>query len=121
MARLLAGGETRRAARPGRFQPLTPADVKAFEALLVGGGKRKSPQLKTPQLTSALEKSARAMLAAASAAVFAVIARRVRAQDVTLPIVSNKKFKGQTVIVESQSGPVISGPIQKLLPAKRPC
>jgi multiple sugar transport system substrate-binding protein len=32
--------------------------------------------------------------------------------NVTLPIISNKKFSGVKVIVESQSGPVISGPIQ---------
>ena len=32
--------------------------------------------------------------------------------DVTLPIISDKKFDGVKVIVESQSGPVISGPIQ---------
>jgi multiple sugar transport system substrate-binding protein len=57
-----------------------------------------------------------AMLAAVSAAVLAGIARRVMAQDVTLPIISNKKFEGQTVIVESQAGPVISGPIQKFGP-----
>ena len=60
MARLLAGGETKRAARPDRFRPLTPADVKAFEALLVGGKK------KVPQLSSALGKSARGILAAAA-------------------------------------------------------
>ena len=30
----------------------------------------------------------------------------------TLPIISDKKFDGVKVIVESQSGPVISGPIQ---------
>jgi hypothetical protein len=61
VARLLAGGETnKQAARPPRFEPLAPADVKAFEALLVGG-KRKHPQL-----TPALEKRARAILAAAA-------------------------------------------------------
>lgn len=31
---------------------------------------------------------------------------------VSLPIVSNKKFKGQTVVVTSEAGPPISGPIQ---------
>src|SRR3954447_8109176 len=32
--------------------------------------------------------------------------------DVTLPIISDKKFDGVEVVVDSQSGPVISGPIQ---------
>ncbi len=31
---------------------------------------------------------------------------------VTLPIISDKKFDGVEVVVESQSGPVISGPVQ---------
>jgi hypothetical protein len=71
VARLLAGGETKRAVRPVRFQPLTPAEVKAFEALLVGG-KRKSPQL-----PPALEKSARASLAAAAPPALAAAAGAV--------------------------------------------
>jgi len=61
VARLLAGGETKRAARPDRFRPLGPADVKRFEALLTGG------KGKAPKLSSALAKSARAILAAAAA------------------------------------------------------
>lgn len=58
------------------------------------------------------------LLASAGAAVLAGLSRRVAAQspDVTLPIVSDKRFDGQTVIVASQSGPVISGPIQKFGP-----
>jgi hypothetical protein len=71
VARLLAGGETKRAARPGRFQPLAPADVKAFEALLVGGKR------KWPQLTPALEKGARAILAAAAPPALAAAAAAV--------------------------------------------
>jgi hypothetical protein len=71
VARLLAGGETKRAARPDRFRPLTPADVKAFEALLMGG-KRKAPQL-----SSALGKSARAILAAAAPPAVAAAASTV--------------------------------------------
>ncbi|HEY6476007.1 MAG TPA: DUF6178 family protein, partial [Polyangia bacterium] len=71
VARLAAGGETKRAARPDRFRPLTPAEVKAFEALLAGG-KRKAPQL-----SSALEKGARAILAAAAPAPLAAAAMAV--------------------------------------------
>jgi multiple sugar transport system substrate-binding protein len=58
----------------------------------------------------------RFLLAAATTAALASIARQSAAADVTLPIVSKKKFEGQTIIVESQSGPVISGPIQKFGP-----
>ena len=71
VARLLAGGETSRAARPDRFRPLTPAEVKAFEALLVGG-KRKHPQL-----SAALEKRARSILAAAAPPPLAAAANAV--------------------------------------------
>jgi hypothetical protein len=71
VARLLAGGQTSRVTRPERLRPLTPAEVKAFEALLVGG-KRKHPQL-----TPALEKSARAILAAAAPAALAAAANAV--------------------------------------------
>jgi len=58
------------------------------------------------------------LLAAASAAALAGLARHAAAQsgDVTLPIISDKKFPGQTVVVESQAGPVISGPIQRFGP-----
>jgi multiple sugar transport system substrate-binding protein len=50
----------------------------------------------------------------ASAAAAAWSSRLADAQDanVTLPIISNKKFDGVEVVVESQSGPVISGPVQ---------
>ena len=37
--------------------------------------------------------------------------------DVTLPIVSDRRYEGQTVVVTSQTGPVISGPIAKFGPA----
>ena len=37
--------------------------------------------------------------------------------DVKLPIVSDRRFEGQTVVVTSQTGPVISGPIAKFGPA----
>ena len=55
------------------------------------------------------------ILASASAAALAALpGRKLLAQsgDVTLPIVSDKKFEGQTVIVTSEAGPPISGPIQ---------
>ena len=71
VARLLAGGETSRTARPERFRPLTAAEVKAFEALLVGG-KRKHPQL-----SPALEKRARSILAAAAPPPLAAAANAV--------------------------------------------
>ncbi|MCA0011782.1 extracellular solute-binding protein [Mesorhizobium sp. B292B1B] len=48
-------------------------------------------------------------------AAFAVAGSRgalAQSANVTLPVISNKKFEGAKVIVESQSGPVISGPIQ---------
>lgn len=54
----------------------------------------------------------------ASAAAAAMAQRGAFAQEgVTLPIVSDKKFEGVEVVVESQSGPVISGPIQIFGPA----
>ena len=58
------------------------------------------------------------LMAAASTAALAALARSGPAQaaDVTLPIVSNKKFAGQKVVVVSQTGPVISGPIQHFGP-----
>ena len=55
------------------------------------------------------------LLASASAAALAALpGRKAFAQsgDVTLPVVSDKKFEGQTVIVTSEAGPPISGPIQ---------
>jgi len=55
------------------------------------------------------------LLASVSTAVLAALnSRGVRAQsgDVTLPVISDKKFEGQTVIVTSEAGPPISGPIQ---------
>jgi multiple sugar transport system substrate-binding protein len=56
------------------------------------------------------------MIVAAAAA--AIKSRTTLAQDpsVTLPIISDRKFEGQEVIVTSQSGPVISGPIQNFGP-----
>ncbi|MFO1056206.1 MAG: extracellular solute-binding protein [Dongiaceae bacterium] len=58
------------------------------------------------------------LLAAASTAALAALARSraASAADVTLPIVSSKKFDGQKVVVVSQPGPVISGPIQHFGP-----
>lgn len=49
-----------------------------------------------------------------TAAAAAWSARFASAQEggVTLPIISDKKFEGVEVVVESQSGPVISGPVQ---------
>ena len=55
------------------------------------------------------------LLASASAAALAALpGHKALAQsgDGTLPIVSDKKFEGQTVIVTSEAGPPISGPIQ---------
>jgi hypothetical protein len=53
-----------------------------------------------------------------TAAAAAWSSRFASAQEggVTLPIISDKKFEGVEVVVESQSGPVISGPIQILGP-----
>jgi hypothetical protein len=62
VARLLAGGETKQASRPAKFQALTPAEVKAFEAMLKPGRTKAT----APKLTAALEKNARAILAAAA-------------------------------------------------------
>lgn len=47
-----------------------------------------------------------------AAAAAAVVSGRAEAQDVTLPIVTGKKFEGQTVVVTSQTGPPISSPVQ---------
>ena len=57
--------------------------------------------------------------AAGAAAVGALGGRAAFAQsgDVKLPIVSDRRFEGQTVVVTSQTGPVISGPIAKFGPA----
>jgi hypothetical protein len=62
VARLLEGGETKRAAQPARFRPLVPDQVKAFEALT------KAPRSKdeAPRLPVTLEKNARAILTAAA-------------------------------------------------------
>jgi multiple sugar transport system substrate-binding protein len=57
------------------------------------------------------------MTTAAAAAWSSRFASAQDASKVTLPIVSSKKFPGVEVIVESQSGPVISGPIQIFGPA----
>src|SRR5579871_800009 len=59
VARLLAGGETKRSLRPTPFRPLEPAQVKAFEALAAG-------KSKPPRLPAALEKNAHAILTAAA-------------------------------------------------------
>ena len=76
VARLLDGGETKRAVKPAQFRPLTPAEVKAFEAL------SKSPRSKdkAPRLPSALEKNARAILAAAAPKPLAAAAESVAAR-----------------------------------------
>jgi hypothetical protein len=60
VARLLDGGETKRAAQPARFRPLTPDEVKAFEVMA------KAPRSKDEarRLPLALEKNARAILTA---------------------------------------------------------
>jgi hypothetical protein len=73
VARLLDGGETKRAAQPARFRPLTPDQVKAFEAMA------KAPRAKdkAPKLPSALEKNARAMLTAAAPKPLAAAAESV--------------------------------------------
>lgn len=59
-----------------------------------------------------------ATLVSTAAATTMMGRRAAWAQDakVTLPIISDKKFPGVEVIVESQSGPVISGPIQIFSP-----
>ena len=79
VARLLDGGETKRAARPAQFRPLAPAEVKAFEAM----SKATRSKDKAPQLPSALEKNARAILAAAAPQPLAAAAESVAARWLT--------------------------------------
>jgi len=79
VARLLDGGEIKRAARPARFRPLAPAEVKAFEAM----SKATRSKDKAPQLPSALEKNARAILAAAAPQPLAAAAESVAARWLT--------------------------------------
>jgi len=62
VARLLDGAETKRAARPARFRPLAPDQVKAFEALSKGVRAKGNGS----RLPSAIEKNARAILTAAA-------------------------------------------------------
>ncbi len=76
VARLLAGGETKQAARPAKFQALAPAEVKAFEAMLKPGRTKAT----APKLTAALEKNARAILAAAAPPPLAAAAATVAAR-----------------------------------------
>ena len=76
VARLLDGGETKRAAQPARFRPLRPDEVKAFEAL------SKAPRAKdeAPKLPAALQKNARAILVAAAPKPLAAAAQSVAAR-----------------------------------------
>src|SRR5450631_1247514 len=76
VARLLDGGETKRAAQPARFRPLTPAEVKAFEAMSKGP----PPKGQAPKLPAALEKNARTILAAAAPKPLAAAAEIVAAR-----------------------------------------
>ena len=76
VARLLAGGETKRAAQPARFRPLTPDQVKAFEAT----AKAPRSKDKAPKLPVALEKNARAVLTAAAPKPLAAAAESVAAR-----------------------------------------
>jgi hypothetical protein len=76
VARLLAGGETKQAARPAEFQPLSPDQVKAFEAMLKPGRTKAT----APKLPAALEKNARAILAAAAPPPLAAAAAKVTAR-----------------------------------------
>jgi hypothetical protein len=76
VARLLEGGETKRAARPARFHPLAPDQVKAFEALAKGARSKD----KAPKLPSAIEKNARAILTAAAPQPLAAAAEAVTAR-----------------------------------------
>jgi len=62
VARLLDGAETKRAARPARFRPLAPDQVKAFEALSKGVRAKGNGS----RLPSAIEKNARTILTAAA-------------------------------------------------------
>jgi hypothetical protein len=79
VAQLLEGGETRRAAQPARFRPLTPGEVKAFEAML----KTPRSKEKAPKLPVALEKNARAILTAAAPQPLAAAAESVAARWLT--------------------------------------
>jgi multiple sugar transport system substrate-binding protein len=56
------------------------------------------------------------MIVAAAAATIKSRTTLAQNPSVTLPIISDRKFEGQEVIVTSQSGPVISGPIQSFGP-----
>lgn len=56
------------------------------------------------------------MGAASSAALARSRPATAQAAGVTLPVVSTKRFDGQTVIVSSEAGPPISGPIQHFGP-----
>jgi len=76
VARLLEGGETKRAAQPARFRPLTAEQVKAFEAMLTTPRSKE----KAPKLPVALEKNARAILTAAGPQPLAAAAEAVAAR-----------------------------------------
>jgi hypothetical protein len=76
VTRLLEGGETKRAAQPARFRPLAPDQVKAFEAM----AKAPRSKDKAPTLPPALEKNARAILAAAAPKPLAAAAEGVAAR-----------------------------------------
>ena len=58
------------------------------------------------------------LLSALTASALAALgrARTAEAAEATLPVVSSQKFPGQEVIVVSQTGPVISGPVQHFGP-----
>ncbi len=73
VARLLGGGETKRAAQPASFRPLTPEQVKAFASISKAPGSKD----KAPKLPVALEKNARAILIAAAPAPLAAAADSV--------------------------------------------
>ncbi len=76
VARLLEGGETKRAARPARFHPLAPDQLKAFEAM----SKAPRGKSKAPKLPSAIEKNARTILGAAAPQPLAAAAEIVAAR-----------------------------------------
>ena len=76
VARLLDGPAAETSAR-GRFRPLSPEQVKAFEALLAG---RPRADKGPPRLPAPLEKAARALLDSAAPASLAVAARAVAAR-----------------------------------------
>jgi len=73
VARLLDGGETKRAAEPARFRPLVPDQVKAFEAMTKAPRSKDKP----PRLPVALEKNARAILTAVAPQPLAAAAETV--------------------------------------------